>query len=305
MVGDNYLTVHPWYPEFNAYSHQISSTLVWARLLDIPIHYFHPDAVMKNGARIGKPIRIDHATRMGARSDYARVCVQVDLTKPLLSQFRLKGIKYFIQYEGLEKICLNCGTYTEHTQCACVEPEECVAPEVTEMRESQVAKDSEMLYGEWMIAKIKPRPHRGQTGHQKGEGRAARTPSAAEKKTETGSRFNVLQREEETDSGKEQDTVMDVEELDNSTMACPTSPFSHTGSEVGKASKKDHRGSLPREQGHVTKPAMQQCSLGPKITNKCVEDFPTVPSTIAQEAERGQHLEPTNQALGGFLPRRQ
>ncbi|CAI0626161.1 unnamed protein product, partial [Linum tenue] len=58
-------------------------------------------AVMKIGNRIGKPIRVDHATSTGDRSDYARVCVQVDITKPLLSQFTIHGITYFIQYEGL------------------------------------------------------------------------------------------------------------------------------------------------------------------------------------------------------------
>ncbi|CAI0626162.1 unnamed protein product, partial [Linum tenue] len=101
MVGDNYLIVHPWTKDFNPYNHEISSTLVWARLLDLPIQYFHPVAVMKIGNRIGKPIRVDHATSTGDRSDYARVCVQVDITKPLLSQFTIHGITYFIQYEGL------------------------------------------------------------------------------------------------------------------------------------------------------------------------------------------------------------
>ncbi|CAL1370307.1 unnamed protein product [Linum trigynum] len=90
LVGDKYLTVHQWTPEFNPYEHAISSTLVWARLLEIPIHYFHPVAVMRIGGRIGKPIHVDHATSMGARSDYARVCAQVDITKSLL-RWKLQG----------------------------------------------------------------------------------------------------------------------------------------------------------------------------------------------------------------------
>ncbi|CAI0391139.1 unnamed protein product [Linum tenue] len=98
MMGENYLTMHIWDRHFNPYEHEISSTLVWARLLEIPIHFFHPEGVMKIGRRIGKPIRVDQATPAGARSDYARVCVQVDLTKPLMSQFRIHGKKYFIQY---------------------------------------------------------------------------------------------------------------------------------------------------------------------------------------------------------------
>ncbi|CAI0402796.1 unnamed protein product [Linum tenue] len=124
MIGDNYLTVHTWDKHFNPYQHEISSTLVWVRLLDIPINYFHLEAVMNIGQRIVKPLRVDEATRTGARSDYARVCVQVDLTRPLLSQFRIDGIKYFIQYEGLEKICLQCGTYVANGHCRCARPVE-------------------------------------------------------------------------------------------------------------------------------------------------------------------------------------
>ncbi|CAI0399594.1 unnamed protein product [Linum tenue] len=103
----------------NPYEHEISSTLVWARLLVIPAQYFNTDAVMKIGKRIGRPLRVDQATSTGARLDYARVCVEVDLAKPLLSQFRIHGVKYFIQYEGLEKICLNCGKYFERSGCPC------------------------------------------------------------------------------------------------------------------------------------------------------------------------------------------
>ncbi|CAI0425549.1 unnamed protein product [Linum tenue] len=91
MMGDNYLTVHMWDKHFRPYNHEISSTLVWARLLHIPIHFFHRDAVMKIGSRIGKLLRMDQATTTGARLDYARVCVQVDLTKPLLSRFKFHG----------------------------------------------------------------------------------------------------------------------------------------------------------------------------------------------------------------------
>ncbi|CAL1407989.1 unnamed protein product [Linum trigynum] len=157
MMGENYLTVHMWDRHFNPYEHEISSTLVWARLLEIPIHFFHPEAVMKIGRRIGKPIRVYQATRTGARSDYARVCVQVDLTKPLLSQFRIHGKKYFIQYEGLVRICLQCGKYVTYSSCQCskilepMEDETVVAPKETE------APQPEKIYGEWMIAKRKPR----------------------------------------------------------------------------------------------------------------------------------------------------
>ncbi|CAI0403133.1 unnamed protein product [Linum tenue] len=39
---------------------------------------------MKIGRRIGKPLRVDKAMEEPARGEYARVCVQVDLTRLLL-----------------------------------------------------------------------------------------------------------------------------------------------------------------------------------------------------------------------------
>ncbi|CAL1395420.1 unnamed protein product [Linum trigynum] len=35
MIGQNYLSVHMWDRDFDPYNHEVSSTLVWARLLEI------------------------------------------------------------------------------------------------------------------------------------------------------------------------------------------------------------------------------------------------------------------------------
>ncbi|CAL1356393.1 unnamed protein product [Linum trigynum] len=87
--------------------------------LSPPIHFtaveerqFCRESVMKIGRRTGKSVRVDQATSTAARLDYARVCVEFDLTRPLLSQFKINKIKYFIQYDGFEKFCLKCDTAT-------------------------------------------------------------------------------------------------------------------------------------------------------------------------------------------------
>ncbi|CAL1378439.1 unnamed protein product [Linum trigynum] len=192
MVGDNYLTVHTWNKHFNPYSHEISSTLVWARLLDIPAQYFNTEAVTKIGKWIGKPLRVDQATSRGARLDYARICVEVDLSKPLLSQFKIHGIKYFIQYEGLEKICLNCGKYFERSGCYCStttasQPAEEPMPK-TPCKETD--QDPDKIYGEWMITKRRPRTTRqGPSSVTKPAGTKA---TNADKVRGSGSRFTAL-----------------------------------------------------------------------------------------------------------------
>ncbi|CAI0441482.1 unnamed protein product [Linum tenue] len=109
---------------------------------------------------IGTPIRVDRATEIGARGNYARVSVEVDLTKPLLGKYKVEGITYLIQYEGLDEICGECGLYGNRTEkCSCSIMEEqppsptpdCV-PE-TPMEE----KAEEKVYGDWMTIKRKTR----------------------------------------------------------------------------------------------------------------------------------------------------
>ncbi|CAI0380905.1 unnamed protein product [Linum tenue] len=69
---------------------------------------------------IGTPIRVDRATELGSRGNYARVCVEVDLTQPLLSQYKVEGKKYPMQYEGLDKIYDECGMYGKKAyKCSC------------------------------------------------------------------------------------------------------------------------------------------------------------------------------------------
>ena len=45
------------------------------------------------------------------RAKFARICVEIDLTKKFLSKFKLLGRTYRIEYEGLHFICFNCGRY--------------------------------------------------------------------------------------------------------------------------------------------------------------------------------------------------
>ncbi|CAI0400695.1 unnamed protein product [Linum tenue] len=75
---------------------------------------------MRIGGLIGTPIKVDHAIELGARAKFARVCVEVNLTKRLLSQYKVEGITYLIQYEGLDNTCGECGMYGKSTaKCTC------------------------------------------------------------------------------------------------------------------------------------------------------------------------------------------
>ncbi|CAN1187351.1 hypothetical protein LINPERHAP2_LOCUS38688, partial [Linum perenne] len=53
---------------------------------------------------IGRTVRMDLATSEGARARYARFCVEVDLTKPLLGKYMIGNKILYVDYESLENM---------------------------------------------------------------------------------------------------------------------------------------------------------------------------------------------------------
>ncbi|CAN1127839.1 hypothetical protein LINPERPRIM_LOCUS29861 [Linum perenne] len=85
-IYDYYIAVSQWSPTFNE-EEKIRSILTWVRLPKLPIHYFNTVVVSRIGNFIGRTVRLDLATKEGSRCRYARVCVEIDLTKPLLGKY--------------------------------------------------------------------------------------------------------------------------------------------------------------------------------------------------------------------------
>ncbi|CAN0915410.1 hypothetical protein LINGRAHAP2_LOCUS29112 [Linum grandiflorum] len=74
-LSNTYLTVHRWFKGFNPWTTEFKSTMMWVALPDLPIEFYNPTAVLKIASRIGNPLRVDRATKEGARGRFARVCV--------------------------------------------------------------------------------------------------------------------------------------------------------------------------------------------------------------------------------------
>ncbi|CAN0886311.1 hypothetical protein LINGRAHAP2_LOCUS15334 [Linum grandiflorum] len=99
--------------------------MVWVELPDKPIEFYNPEAVMRIASRIGKPVRVDRAMEASAWGKYARVCVEVDLSKRLLPKYKVEGVPYLIVYERFHKICTKCEMYGTPTHlCKCNHPQE-------------------------------------------------------------------------------------------------------------------------------------------------------------------------------------
>ncbi|XP_024009924.1 uncharacterized protein LOC112085132 [Eutrema salsugineum] len=110
-VFGSYLMVQAWSPEFDPLTDEIVTTPVWVRLADIPVTFYHEAILMGIGRGLGHPVRVDSNTLLFARGRFARVCVEVDLSKPLKGTVQVNGERYYVAYEGLTNICSKCGVY--------------------------------------------------------------------------------------------------------------------------------------------------------------------------------------------------
>ncbi|CAN1241694.1 hypothetical protein LINPERPRIM_LOCUS5067 [Linum perenne] len=146
-------------------------------------------AVTRIGNVIGRTVRLDLATTEGARARYARVCVEVDLSKPLLGKYVLDDRTFLIEYESLENICFSCGIYG-HKLDSCplnAKPSSTEEVKTTGNAAPTAPQTSEPAAGQWM------------TVSRRSKGKNHRSPQVNSSKEDTSSRFSALQVEESAD----------------------------------------------------------------------------------------------------------
>ena len=83
-IFNHYLTVKQWQHDFDPNQSTLRSLLVWVRIPCLPIECFDYNFLMKVGSKIEIPIRVDKATSSVSRGNFARICVEVNLLKPLV-----------------------------------------------------------------------------------------------------------------------------------------------------------------------------------------------------------------------------
>ncbi|CAN1189178.1 hypothetical protein LINPERHAP2_LOCUS39739 [Linum perenne] len=184
-IFDYYFSVARWTPDFNE-EEPLKTILRWVRLPKLPIHFFNNLAVTRIGNYIGKTVRLDLATTEGARARYARVCVEVDLTKPLLGKYMIKDRTFFVEYESLENICVTCGFY-DHKADRCTPDQAPDQP--TAQAEENVSNEPDLEpnrtsdVGDWMVVQ------------QRGKGWGRKDNQVSSKQPQSGSIYSALREE--------------------------------------------------------------------------------------------------------------
>lgn len=73
------------------------------------MEYYEPSILRDLGNAIVPVLRIDTHTATETRGRFARLCVQVDLEKPLIKVIKCGGLEHPVQYEGIHSMCFSCG----------------------------------------------------------------------------------------------------------------------------------------------------------------------------------------------------
>ncbi|WRX09685.1 protein of unknown function DUF4283 - like 2 [Theobroma cacao] len=111
MIQRHYLMVRPWSPNYVQGSKNLPAVATWVRFLGMPLHLYHKSILQQIGSILGRLLKIDYNTRQEKRGKFEQIPVELDLTKPLIPKFYIKGRMQMVEYEGLPRVCFSCGVY--------------------------------------------------------------------------------------------------------------------------------------------------------------------------------------------------
>ena len=105
FINEHFLSIRPWMPNFRPVTANVSSIAIWIRLNKLPIEYYNAKALHQIGKTIGNVLRVDTHTASETRGRFARLCVQVDVNKPLATAILIGKFEQPICYKGIHKLC--------------------------------------------------------------------------------------------------------------------------------------------------------------------------------------------------------
>nr|XP_009768740.1 PREDICTED: uncharacterized protein LOC104219715 [Nicotiana sylvestris] len=88
-INSRPIIIRPWSENFDFNEEVLKITPLWAKLPKLPLNYWRKQALNKIGSGLGKPLYVDACTTVAERVSYARVLIEMDVTRPLSEKIKL------------------------------------------------------------------------------------------------------------------------------------------------------------------------------------------------------------------------
>ncbi|XP_057457271.1 uncharacterized protein LOC130748133 [Lotus japonicus] len=86
MIFDHYLAVSTWSRDFVSPAAKVTKTLAWVRIPGLNVVYYDESFLLSIANVIGTPVKVDTNTLKAERGRFARICVEIDLTEPVVGK---------------------------------------------------------------------------------------------------------------------------------------------------------------------------------------------------------------------------
>lgn len=105
--------IKPWTPKFNFNDEMLRTVPLWVRFPDLPLHCWSKDSLSRLGSAIGSPLYADECTSKQLRVSFARLLVEVDVTKTLTKEIPIEFeegdiVEQKVIYEWVPPFCVTC-----------------------------------------------------------------------------------------------------------------------------------------------------------------------------------------------------
>ena len=110
------LVLRRWEPYFDTFSATIHIIDQWFKITRLPLELWEEETLKQLLKDVGHFIKVDDITLNRSKGKFARVCINIDITRPLRGSLFIpipnqpSPLEVPISYEGLHEVCALCGS---------------------------------------------------------------------------------------------------------------------------------------------------------------------------------------------------